>query len=158
MILRFHPSGQNVISVHDLATNSLQHFMLSTGPLVTQVCVRANGVSIRSHLFPPLLRVTAFIQESIFEGRCPDQRLSRESEPTSSASGDAEEHLTVQDCILSAMDHVGTRNAIANKKAGTHSEAWPSGYAHMRSGIQTYNFFFAGRLRTVSVFSTTGFR
>ena len=42
--------------------------------------VRANAVLIQLHLFPPLLRVTAFIQESIFEGRCPDQRLSREGQ------------------------------------------------------------------------------
>jgi hypothetical protein len=103
--------------------------------------VRANGVTIRSHLFPPLLRVTAFIQESIFEGRCSDQLLSRESEPTSSASMDAEGYLTVQDYVPSAMDHVGTRNAISNKKAGTQSEAWPSvnpQYAERNTNLQFF--------------------
>lgn len=42
--------------------------------------VRTNAIPIQLHLFPPLLRVTAFIQESIFEGRCPDQRLSQEGQ------------------------------------------------------------------------------
>lgn len=37
------------------------------------------------------------------------------SEPNSSASMDAEEHSTVQDCILSAMDHVGTRSVNSNQ-------------------------------------------
>lgn len=62
-------------------------------------------------------------------------------EPGSSASIDAEEYLTVQDCELPAMHHAGTRNATPKKKTGTHSEAWLSVHAQYADLKPALGFF-----------------